>query len=188
MSAWAATVVTVGAVVLFSTLGSFHWRLWWLVPLAWLVLFVPSLLLALAMSLQGRQGWAIRLPWVSLGVVSLAGLWVVVLGIDATLTRFALALLGATGLAAGIYGALAPVAEPRRPKVERRRNLTLRACTEELLDAIRTMHRVAVAVRGGSVSADEGQRSFHRLEEGLRELVGEIHRTAHGTPKDGGSR
>lgn len=178
MSARAATVVTAAAVLLFTAFGSFHWRLWWLVPPVWLALFVLSLILAPVTRVEPGKDASSRLPWLALVALSLLALGGVSLGIEAEWTRLSLALLAAAGLGAGVYGSRVtalPIAHGRR---ERRRNFALRARTDELLDAIRQMHRVAVQMDDGKIGGDHATRSLDDIEGRLRGLLSEIRRSA----------
>lgn len=181
MSLRAATVVSLAAVVLFSAFGSFHWRLWWLVPPVWLVLFVLSMILAPVMRLDPAQGWAPRLPWLGLVLISLAGLGAVALQIESGWTRITLALLAAAGLGAGVYGSRMAVLPAKRGPRERRRNFELRARTEELLGAIRQMHRVALDMADGKIQEDTAKLSLDQIDGRLRALLTEI-RAAAGRP------
>jgi hypothetical protein len=177
MSARAATIVTVAAVLLFTAFGSFHWRLWWLVPPVWLALFILSMILAPVMRVEPGKGWTSRLPWLGLVTLSLLALGAVSLGIEAEWTRLTLALLAAAGLGAGVYGSrtVLPIRHGAR---ERRRNFALRARTDELLDAIRQMHRVAVQLDGGQIAGDRANRSLDEIEGRLRGLLSEIRQSA----------
>ncbi len=174
MSARAATVVTLAALLIFTAFGSFHWRLWWLVPPVWLVLFVLSLLLAPAMGVEPAHGWMARLPWFALVLISLLALFGVILGVETAWTRVSLALLAATGLGAGVYAARAPFGNRPYRGRERRRNLVLRAKTDELLGAIRKMHRVSVEMEQGTLPEAEAQRSLDRIEGELRDLLAQV--------------
>jgi hypothetical protein len=184
MSLQAATVVTFAAVVLFTAFGSFHWRLWWLVPPVWAVLFVLALLLAPALGVEPGADWSARLPWLALVLISGGVLTAAVLGVEGDWTRLSLALLGAAGLGAGVYGARG--ARPRGYRGrDRRQNLALRARTDELLEAIRTMHRIARRLESGELAPEEATRSMNAIEARLRELLAEI-RNAATAPAAGG--
>lgn len=183
MSARAATVVTLAALVIFAVFGSFHWRLWWVVPPVWLGLFVISLVLAPVMGIQPGRRRTGRLPWLALVTVSLAVLTAAILGVEAAWTRLSLALLGSTGLGAGVYGVRTVIGKTSYRGRERRRNVALRARTDELLEAIRRMHRVATEMDEGTLPEEEGQRSLNDIEGRLRDLLGHIRRSAVEKPK-----
>lgn len=178
MSAQAATVVTVAAVLLFTAFGSFHWRLWWLVLWAWLALFILSMILAPVMRVEPGTGWASRLPWLGLVTLSLVALGAVSLEVEAEWRRLTLALLAAAGLGAGVYGSRIAGLPIRRSGRERRRNFALRARTDQLLEAIRQMHRVAVQIEDGRIADDRASESLDQIEGRLRGLLSEIRQSA----------
>lgn len=177
MSLRAATVVTLAALVLFTAFGSFHWRLWWLIPPVWAGLFVLSLLLAPVMGIEPGKGWMPGLHWIALVTVSLLALVAVILGIESAWTRLSLALLASAGLTAGAYGARVHLAGAYRGR-ERRRNFALRAHTDELLEAIRQMNRVTLQMEDGRLAKEEADRSLDEIEGRLRTLLAEIRQAA----------
>jgi hypothetical protein len=177
MSARAATVVTLAALAIFTIFGSFHWRLWWLVPPIWAGLFVLSLLLAPVMRIEPAKRWTASLPWIALVSVSLLALAAVIFGVESAWARLSLALLAAAGLTAGVYGARAHFRAAYSGS-ERRRNFALRARTEEFLDAIRQMNRVTVQMEAGQLETGEAERSLDEIEGNLRTLLSEIRQAA----------
>ena len=178
ISVRAATVVTVAALLLFTAFGSFHWRLWWLVPPVWVALFILSLILAPVMRVEPGKGWTPRLPWLALVTLSLIALLAVSLRIEAEWTRLTLALLAAAGVGAGVYGSRVTALPIRHRGRERRRNFALRARTDELLDAIRQMHRVAVQLDEGRLAGDLANQDLDAIEGRLRGLLSEIRQSA----------
>lgn len=182
MSARAATVVTLAALVVFSVFGSMHWRLWWLVPPVWVVLFGLSLFLAPVVGLRHHRGFIGRVPWLTLLIVSLGALAAVIFGIEAAWTRTALALLAAAGAGAGLYGARVPLMGIPGGK-ERRQNLSLRSRIDELLGEIRRMNRIAEELQRGSMPAQRATESLDEVEGRVRDLVAEIRRSL--TPRSG---
>lgn len=179
MSVRAATVVTVAAVILFSVFGSMHWRLWWLVPPVWLLLFGLSLLLAPVVGLRHSRGFIGRVPWLTLLAVSLGALAAVIFGIEAPWTRTALALLAAAGAGAGMYGVRVPLmgipgGKGGKGGKERRRNLSLRSSIDELLGELRRMNRIAEDLQRGEMPAERATESLDEVEARVKDLVAEI--------------